>query len=154
MVVKAPPVPGSPKRIGRPPRNGIAEDVWADVNTRSLTFLTRAQREGLLAPETDLEWTRRVYYALIGEALHGPGAAQDPDAGNPDALATLTRCDPKQPAALAFLAMTRHQLGQQDQARAALDRLHDLAKAPAWANDADAARVERALRALEVGGIL
>lgn len=75
--------------LGNPlAQNGIAEDVWADVNTRSLTFLTRARREGLLAPETDLEWTRRVYYALIGEALHGPGATQDPDAGNPDALAT------------------------------------------------------------------
>lgn len=29
-----------------------------------------------------------MYYALIGEALHGPGADQDPDAQNPDALAT------------------------------------------------------------------
>jgi AcrR family transcriptional regulator len=27
MVAKAPPVPGSPKRIGRPPRNGISEDA-------------------------------------------------------------------------------------------------------------------------------
>lgn len=43
---------------------------------------------GLLDPAADLEWTRRVYYALIGEALHGPGADQDPDAQNPDALAT------------------------------------------------------------------
>ncbi|MCX4908586.1 hypothetical protein [Streptomyces sp. NBC_00878] len=32
----------------------------------------------------DLEWTRRVYYALIGEALHGSQAQRDPDA-----LATL-----------------------------------------------------------------
>ncbi|MET9579578.1 hypothetical protein [Streptomyces massasporeus] len=55
---------------------------------RSLAFLARAQREGLLDPAADLEWTRRVYYALIGEALHGPGADDAPDAQNPDALAT------------------------------------------------------------------
>ncbi|MGW7206616.1 hypothetical protein [Streptomyces sp. NPDC054837] len=51
-------------------------------------FLRRAQREGLLDPAADLEWTRRVYYALISEALHGSGADQDPDAQDPDALAT------------------------------------------------------------------
>ncbi|WP_405639631.1 hypothetical protein [Streptomyces sp. NBC_00019] len=47
-----------------------------------------AESCGLLDPAADLEWTRRVYYALIGEVLHGPGADQDPDAQDPDALAT------------------------------------------------------------------
>ncbi|MFI6118936.1 TetR/AcrR family transcriptional regulator [Streptomyces sp. NPDC051064] len=68
--------------------NDIAQDVWSEINTRSLAFLARAQREGLLAPDADLEWTRRVYYALVTEALQGPGAAEDPDTQNPDALAT------------------------------------------------------------------
>ncbi|WP_327716938.1 hypothetical protein OG381_16970 [Streptomyces sp. NBC_00490] len=36
--------------------------------------------KGLLAPDADLEWTRQVYYALLGEALNRPGADQDPDA--------------------------------------------------------------------------
>src|SRR5262249_8210815 len=33
-----------------------------------------------------------------------------------EALATLTQCDQTQPATLAFLAMTQHQLGQKEQA--------------------------------------
>ncbi|MGW4983347.1 TetR/AcrR family transcriptional regulator [Streptomyces mirabilis] len=68
--------------------NDVAQEVWSEINTRSLAFLARAQREGLLAPDADLEWTRRVYYALVTEALQGPGAAEDPDTHNPDALAT------------------------------------------------------------------
>ncbi|MFJ8053169.1 hypothetical protein [Streptomyces luteogriseus] len=68
--------------------NDATKDVWTEINARFLAFLARAQREGLLDPAADLEWTRRVYYALIGEALHGPGADDAPDAQNPDALAT------------------------------------------------------------------
>ncbi|MEU5891840.1 hypothetical protein ABZ835_34170 [Streptomyces sp. NPDC047461] len=67
---------------------GLATDIWTELNARCLEFLRRAQREGLLDPAADLEWTRRVYYALISEALHGPGADRDPDAQDPDALAT------------------------------------------------------------------
>ncbi|MEV8205619.1 TetR/AcrR family transcriptional regulator [Streptomyces sp. NPDC079189] len=75
--------------LGNPlAHDDVAEDVWAEINARSLAFLARAQREGLLDPAADLEWTRRVYYALIGEALHGPGAHEGPAAQNPDALAT------------------------------------------------------------------
>lgn len=48
-----------------------------------------AQREGLLAPDTDLEWTGQVYYALLGEAINRSDAQQDPAAQDPDALATL-----------------------------------------------------------------
>ncbi|MCX5336011.1 MULTISPECIES: TetR/AcrR family transcriptional regulator [unclassified Streptomyces] len=75
--------------LGNPlAETGLATDIWTELNARSLEFLRRAQREGLLDPAADLEWTRRVYYALIGEVLHGPGADQDPDAQDPDALAT------------------------------------------------------------------
>jgi hypothetical protein len=49
----------------------------------------RAQREGLLAPDTDLEWARQVYYALLNEALHRPGTEHDPAAQDPDNLATV-----------------------------------------------------------------
>ncbi|GAA3985402.1 helix-turn-helix domain-containing protein [Streptomyces plumbiresistens] len=65
--------------------------IWSEINAGTLEFLARAQREGLLAPEADLMWARRVYYALVDEALHGGGAALDPDQvrQNADALATL-----------------------------------------------------------------
>ncbi|MBT2509729.1 TetR/AcrR family transcriptional regulator [Streptomyces sp. ISL-98] len=73
--------------LGNPlAESGVATDVWAEINARCLEFFGRAQREGLLDPAADLEWTRRVYYALIGEALHGPGADQGTQ--DPDALAT------------------------------------------------------------------
>jgi AcrR family transcriptional regulator len=66
-----------------------AAAIWADIKARTLELLKRAQREGLLDPAADLEWTRQVYYALLSEALNRPGAELDPDAQDPDALATL-----------------------------------------------------------------
>ncbi|NGO06644.1 TetR/AcrR family transcriptional regulator [Streptomyces sp. HC44] len=65
--------------------------IWSEINAGALEFLARAQREGLLAPEADLMWARRVYYALLDEALHGGGADLAPDQvrQNADALATL-----------------------------------------------------------------
>jgi AcrR family transcriptional regulator len=66
-----------------------AAAIWADINARTLELLSRAQREGLLHRDADLEWTRQVYYALLSEALNRPGADQDPDAQDPDVLATL-----------------------------------------------------------------
>ncbi|MCX4705475.1 TetR/AcrR family transcriptional regulator [Streptomyces sp. NBC_01373] len=65
--------------------------IWSEINAGTLEFLARAQREGLLAPEADLMWARRVYYALVDEALHGGSADLDPDQvrQNADALATL-----------------------------------------------------------------
>jgi AcrR family transcriptional regulator len=71
------------------PHSDAAAAIWADINARTLNLLTRAQREGLLAPATDLEWTRQVYYALLSEALNRPGTEQDSAAQDPDALATL-----------------------------------------------------------------
>lgn len=40
-----------------------------------------------------------------------------------DARATLTRCDRNHPLTLAFVALTRHQLGEKEQARTALAEL-------------------------------
>ncbi|MEV0129390.1 hypothetical protein AB0H83_13155 [Dactylosporangium sp. NPDC050688] len=50
-----------------------------DLACRCVQLLARARDHGLLAPDADLEWTRRVYYALIGEALHGADAEPDAD---------------------------------------------------------------------------
>ncbi|WSX95419.1 TetR/AcrR family transcriptional regulator [Streptomyces sp. NBC_00890] len=49
-----------------------------------VAVLERARAEGLVDASADLDWLQRVYYALLGETLHG-----DPDdAGtDPDALA-------------------------------------------------------------------
>jgi hypothetical protein len=55
-----------------------------------------------------------------------------------EALATLARCDQARPATLAFLAMAQQQLGQTDRAGAALARLRETMKEPAWAADAEA----------------
>jgi Flp pilus assembly protein TadD len=56
-----------------------------------------------------------------------------------DALATLAKCDPNQPAMLAFRAMAEHQLGRHEQARATMSRLKELTKRPPWTGDADTA---------------
>lgn len=66
-----------------------AAALWDEINTHTVDLMNRAQREGLLAPDADLEWTRQVYYALLSEAINRPGAEQDPAAQDPDALATL-----------------------------------------------------------------
>ncbi|MBZ4019424.1 TetR/AcrR family transcriptional regulator [Streptomyces purpurogeneiscleroticus] len=44
-------------------------------------LLGRAQQAGLLSPEADLDWTRRVYHALIEQAIQVQASAStDPDA--------------------------------------------------------------------------
>lgn len=66
-----------------------AVEIWGRINARCLDLLTRAQRDGLLHPDADLEWTRQVYYALISEALRRFPQDQDPDASDADSLAAL-----------------------------------------------------------------
>jgi AcrR family transcriptional regulator len=66
-----------------------AAEIWDGINARCLDLLTRAQSEGLLHPDADLEWTRQVYYALMSEALQRFPEGEDPDASTTDALATL-----------------------------------------------------------------
>ncbi|KND37291.1 TetR/AcrR family transcriptional regulator [Streptomyces acidiscabies] len=61
-----------------------AAALWEEIDTHTVSLLTRAQHEGLLAPGADLDWARQVYYALLSEAIDRPGAEQDPDT-----LATL-----------------------------------------------------------------
>ncbi|WP_406101228.1 TetR/AcrR family transcriptional regulator [Streptomyces sp. NBC_01003] len=61
-----------------------AARVHAEVLARCERLFARARDAGLLAPDTDLDWARRVYYALIHEAA---AEAPDTDAAV-DALAT------------------------------------------------------------------
>lgn len=73
-----------------PPGSEVAR-IHAEVADRCARLLVRARDAGVLAPGTDLEWARRVYYALIHEVAQrrepgSPGADAGPDA-DPDALA-------------------------------------------------------------------
>jgi AcrR family transcriptional regulator len=66
-----------------------AAALWADIDAHTVELLARAQREGLLAQATDLDWMRQVYYALMSEALNRPGTEQDSAAQDPDDMAAL-----------------------------------------------------------------
>jgi hypothetical protein len=66
----------------------------------------------------------------------------------PEALTTLNRCDQDHPTTQAFLAMTRHQLGQKDQARAAFARLRKTMKKSEWDKDPEARNFQREAEAV------
>jgi hypothetical protein len=74
------------------------------------------------------------------------GIAQYRLASYADALRTLEQADKLNsaekrssiPANLAFLAMTRHQLGQKQEAKNTFDRLREVMNKPEWANDTEA----------------
>lgn len=51
-----------------------------DIADRCMALLARMRDQGLLDPAADLDWVRRVYYALIGEAVEEGAAGEDPDA--------------------------------------------------------------------------
>jgi AcrR family transcriptional regulator len=70
--------------------NRAAEDahpeaarIHAEVRATCLRLFRRAQEADVLRPDIDLDWTRRVYYALIHEA-----AKEGAGGGDADALAT------------------------------------------------------------------
>jgi tetratricopeptide (TPR) repeat protein len=80
-----------------------------------------------------------------GMILNTLGAAQYRVGRYADALATLTKSEKLNatkegslPADLAFLAMTQHQLGKKDEAKATLDRLREIMKQPRWTQNAEA----------------
>ncbi|MEU1983420.1 TetR/AcrR family transcriptional regulator [Nocardia sp. NPDC019395] len=60
-----------------------AARIHAEVRTTCVRLFRRAQDAGVLRPDIDLDWTRRVYYALIHEA-----AKEGVGGGDTDALAT------------------------------------------------------------------
>lgn len=51
-----------------------AARIHADVRAGCDRLLRRAREAGVLRPDADLDWTRRVYYALIHEAVAEAGA--------------------------------------------------------------------------------
>lgn len=71
------------------PHSEAAAALWAEIDAATYSLLTRAQREGLLAPSADLQWISQVYYALLSEALNKPGVEQNPSPQDLDTLATL-----------------------------------------------------------------
>ncbi|MGW6056125.1 TetR/AcrR family transcriptional regulator [Streptomyces sp. NPDC055189] len=62
-----------------------AARIHADVRAACVRLFGRAQEAGVLRPDLDLDWTRRVYYALIHEAAKEGAEGGEADA---DALAT------------------------------------------------------------------
>ncbi|MBG0832477.1 helix-turn-helix transcriptional regulator [Planomonospora sp. ID67723] len=71
------------------PLTGEAARIEAEVTAKSDLVIGRAQQEGVIRPDVDLLWARRVYFAVLTEAAHGSftGTGPDPDAGI-DELAT------------------------------------------------------------------
>jgi hypothetical protein len=93
-----------------------------------------------------------------GVALNTLGVAQYRAQRYADALATLTQSaklnatkEGSQPADLAFLAMTQHQLGQKNEAKAPLDRLREIMKQPRWAQNTEAVGFLREAEELIMG---
>uniref|UniRef100_A0AAU2W100 TetR/AcrR family transcriptional regulator n=1 Tax=Streptomyces sp. NBC_00008 TaxID=2903610 RepID=A0AAU2W100_9ACTN len=69
-----------------------AAALHRDIDDRCTAVLKRARGDGLIDEAADLDWVRRVYYALIGESLRESATAIGPDAAHsginePDALA-------------------------------------------------------------------
>jgi hypothetical protein len=96
-------------------------------------------------PVPNAAWLCRDCKEKADKYLNTLGVAQYRVGRYADALATLTKSEKRKatkegttPDDLAFLAMTRHQLGQKDEAKAALARLREIMKQPHWAQNAEA----------------
>jgi tetratricopeptide (TPR) repeat protein len=104
-------------------------------------------------PEADLRSGLRLAEAACqlrpnsGDILHTLGVAQYRTGQYEKAQATLTRSSHlnrnRQPADLAFLAMTQHRLHQVEAARATLQRLRELMKDPEIATNTESPRLLR-----------
>ncbi|MFC9754381.1 TetR/AcrR family transcriptional regulator [Streptomyces sp. NPDC056921] len=77
---------------------GLAEDpdseaaaLQQDINRRCIAVLERARADKLIDEAADLDWVRRVYYALIGESLRGNTDGADPDTLAARIIDTLLR---------------------------------------------------------------
>lgn len=73
------------------------------------------------------------YRRGLGIAQYRLGKYQQPQYAA--ALATLSACDDQHPMTLAFLAMTQHRLGNQEQAQTTLALLREKSKTPPWLVD-------------------
>ncbi|MFD6177741.1 MULTISPECIES: TetR/AcrR family transcriptional regulator [unclassified Isoptericola] len=70
---------------------GEAAALQQDVDRRCVAVLERARADGVVDSGADLDWVRRVYYALIGESLREVAAGADPDALAARIVDTLLR---------------------------------------------------------------
>ena len=89
--------------------------------------LLQAEHACRLAPD------RKEYRICLGAALYRAGRYQEAI----ETLGKVDRPDTGSPTALTFLAMSHHQLGHQEQARAVLARLRQLPDQPPAAKDAE-----------------
>jgi hypothetical protein len=109
------------------------------------TALAQMQAASAKAPHED------KYQSALGVAHYRLGKFQKERYH--EALRLLAKCDSNQPATLAFLAMTRYQLGQKAEAHATLARLRKLLQTAEWAKDQESqsflAEAETVLQAAE-----
>jgi Flp pilus assembly protein TadD len=116
----------------------LNEAAWFVVKNREIgkeayaRALRQAETAARLVPEDGL-------------ILNTLGVAQYRTGRYTDARATLTKSEKlnatnegSHPADLAFLAMTQHQLGKKDEAKATLGRLREIMKQPGWADATEA----------------
>ncbi|MYW00187.1 TetR family transcriptional regulator [Streptomyces sp. SID3343] len=68
------------------PSHDEAARIHAEVAEACARLFRRAQAAGVLRPDADLDWSRRVYYALIHEAAMEAAT----DGADPDVLAART----------------------------------------------------------------
>ncbi|MFI0942602.1 TetR/AcrR family transcriptional regulator [Streptomyces sp. NPDC021020] len=68
-----------------------AARIHAEVRATCIRLLRRAQDAHVLRADADLDWTRRVYYALIHEAAAETATGSDPDALAARVVDTLLR---------------------------------------------------------------
>ncbi|RSM61625.1 TetR family transcriptional regulator [Actinoplanes sp. ATCC 53533] len=85
--------------LGQPAAaDSVVAEMQQRVARRCLELFGRVRSLGVLDAEADLDWTRRVYYALIGESLHGDDAGTDPDVLAGRIIDTLLRgAGPRRP---------------------------------------------------------
>jgi hypothetical protein len=85
--------------LGQPAAaDSVVAEMQQRVARRCLELFGRVRGLGMLDAEADLDWTRRVYYALIGESLHGEDAGADPDVLAGRIIDTLRRgAGPRRP---------------------------------------------------------
>ncbi|WP_205800907.1 TetR/AcrR family transcriptional regulator [Micromonospora thermarum] len=70
--------------LGQPTDDAATGEIQQEVFAACDLVLQRAQQTGLIHPDADLAWARRVYLALINETMHGT----PPPHGDSDTLAT------------------------------------------------------------------
>jgi hypothetical protein len=112
----------------------------------------------LLASDPDNVDLRRRRSRAESMDLNKRGVSQYRAGHYADALATLTKSEKLNatkkgslPADLAFLAMTQHQLGKKDEAKATLGRLREVMKQPRWTKDAESMSLLREVEELIEG---